>query len=80
MNDVLIGPRMASQLGLTQMITIEIKVPNRMVGLGVFLWVWLYTTVISRVIPISSVIGRQGEMINRLQADSSARIQVAPGE
>lgn len=26
------------------------------------------------------VIGRQGEMINRLQADSAARIQVAPGK
>ena len=28
----------------------------------------------------SAVIGRQGEMINRLQAESGARIQVAPGE
>ena len=27
-----------------------------------------------------TVIGRQGEMINRLQAESGARIQVAPGE
>lgn len=27
----------------------------------------------------SIVIGRQGEMINKLQAESSARIQVAPG-
>ena len=27
-----------------------------------------------------SVIGRSGEMINRLQSDSGARIQVAPGE
>lgn len=26
-----------------------------------------------------AVIGRQGEMINKLQAESSARIQVAPG-
>lgn len=26
--------RVGAQLGLTQMITIEIKVPNRMVGLG----------------------------------------------
>ena len=28
---------------------------------------------------LSIVIGRQGEMINKLQADSAARIQVAPG-
>lgn len=27
-----------------------------------------------------SVIGRQGEMINKLQAESAARIQVAPGQ
>ena len=31
---VLLCCRMANQLGLTQMITIEIKIPNRMVGLG----------------------------------------------
>lgn len=29
-----VSPRISGQLGLTQMITIEIKVPNRMVGLG----------------------------------------------
>lgn len=28
---------------------------------------------------VALVIGRQGEMINRLQGDSGARIQVAPG-
>ena len=35
--------------------------------------------VICTCVPIT-VIGRQGEMINRLQAESGARIQVAPGE
>eukprot|EP00731_Ephydatia_muelleri_P024181 Em0016g452a len=49
--------KVGAQLGLQQMITIDIKVPNRMVGL---------------------IIGRGGEMINRLQAESGARLQVAP--
>ncbi|XP_019852923.1 PREDICTED: far upstream element-binding protein 1-like isoform X2 [Amphimedon queenslandica] len=49
--------KIAGQLGFAQTMTIEIKVPNRMVGL---------------------VIGRQGEMINKLQAESGAKIQVAP--
>jgi far upstream element-binding protein len=49
--------KITGQLGLAQSLTIEIKVPNRMVGL---------------------IIGRQGEMINKLQADSGAKIQVAP--
>jgi len=30
--------KVGAQLGLTQMITIDIKVPNRMVGLGKSLW------------------------------------------
>ena len=30
--------RVGAQLGLTQMITIEIKVPNRMVGLGMYVF------------------------------------------
>ncbi|XP_065917318.1 far upstream element-binding protein 3-like isoform X4 [Dysidea avara] len=45
------------RVGLTQMVTVEVKIPNRLVGL---------------------VIGHQGEMISRLQAESGARIQVAP--
>lgn len=49
--------KVGAQLGLAQMITIEIKIPNRLVGL---------------------VIGRQGEMINKLQLESNAKIQVAP--
>ena len=32
------------------------------------------------MIEYSTVIGRQGEMINKLQAESGARIQVAPGD
>jgi far upstream element-binding protein len=49
--------KVGAQLGLPHMMTVEIKIPNRMVGL---------------------VIGRGGEMITRLQAESGARIQVAP--
>lgn len=74
---------MASQLGLTQMITIEIKVPNRMVGLGGLPLPWVHLILGNEQghpHSLPTVIGRQGEMINRLQADSAARIQVAPGE
>ena len=41
---------------------------------------WLVTaTACVRPCLLNAVIGRGGEMINRLQADSAARIQVAPG-
>ena len=60
------------------MITIEIKVPNGMVGLGKGLKIEPILGA-SFVLP-PTVIGRGGEMINKLQSESGARIQVAPGK
>ena len=71
-------PRISGQIGLTQMITIEIKVPNRMVGLGMAHEIRC-TLGVNFILPLS-VIGRGGEMINKLQSESGARIQVAPGK
>ena len=67
---------------MQQMITIEIEIPNRMVGLGEFHTVAQShpeATSQAHSLCHTSVIGRGGEMITRLQADSGARIQVAPG-
>ena len=71
--------RVGAQLGLAQMITTEIKIPNRLVGLGK----WILDMCKMRIAIYcnynNSVIGRQGEMINKLQLESNAKIQVAPG-
>ena len=43
--------RVGAQLGLTHMITIEIKIPNRMVGLGKQRWDSLFLFLLSTYLP-----------------------------
>lgn len=64
------------------MLSVEIKIPNRLVGLGKFMIYYLvfHDYIYIFIFLCMSVIGRQGEMINKLQAESAARIQVAPGQ
>lgn len=66
-------------MGFNQIISVDIKVPNRLVGLGTFHYFRLSISLLKLLFFALIVIGRQGEMINKLQSESSAKIQVAPG-